>query len=120
MGGCVSTPYKPVKVKKRHVHRVRRRRGKIPSSAFIACKKGNGGAGTRVTDYSVSEMVHVDLDTGETTTCRRSEVSNSTFHLTQLQWHHSQYDSNGKSLEITMLFLQQVDLTRDRRACFVQ
>ncbi|KAI4389264.1 hypothetical protein MLD38_001504 [Melastoma candidum] len=94
MGGCVSTPYKPVKSKKRQVHRVRRRLGKIPSSAFIAGKKGNGGLGSLVTDYSVRETVRVDLDTGNTTTCRRSEVANSTYHLTQLQWCHSQYDSN--------------------------
>ncbi|KAI4320411.1 hypothetical protein MLD38_033896 [Melastoma candidum] len=94
MGGCVSTPHQNVKMKKRYVHRVHRRHGKIPSSGLAPRKKGNGGAGARVTDYSVSEIVRMDLNTGETTTCRRSEVSNSTFHLTQLQWQHSQYDSN--------------------------
>ncbi|VFQ96947.1 unnamed protein product [Cuscuta campestris] len=48
------------------------------------------GGGDGVTDFSVSEFVH----TTTTTTCRRSAVSNSTFHLTQRQWHHTQRGSN--------------------------
>ncbi|BBH00284.1 hypothetical protein Prudu_010234, partial [Prunus dulcis] len=57
-------------------------------------KKINSDAGDCMSDYAVSEFVHVDFENGATTTHRRSKVPNSTFHLTQLQWHHSQYDLN--------------------------
>ncbi|OWM64555.1 uncharacterized protein LOC116208300 isoform X2 [Punica granatum] len=93
MGACVSTPAKPTKVQKRYL-RHRKRRGKISTSAPDKIKKRSSNAGSRVTDFAVSEFIHMDFEKGETTTCRRSEVSNSTFHLTQLQWHLSQFDAN--------------------------
>ncbi|XP_075482837.1 uncharacterized protein LOC142523081 [Primulina tabacum] len=92
MGACVSshaiasTPSKTVKVR-------RKRRGRARRHCLNSVTDGNvkrkSNAGARVSDFAVSEFVHT------TTTCRRSEVSNSTFHLTQLQWHHSQIDANG-------------------------
>lgn len=48
-------------------------------------------AGSRI---SVSEFVQIDFEKGGTTTCRRSEVSNKSFHLTQVHWNH--VDENGK------------------------
>ncbi|XP_073310904.1 uncharacterized protein [Primulina huaijiensis] len=63
------------------------------NSVLDVNRKRASDAGARVTDFALSEFVHT------TTTCRRSEVSNSTFHLTQLQWHHSQIDANGVSQE---------------------
>ncbi|KZV45639.1 hypothetical protein F511_02299 [Dorcoceras hygrometricum] len=89
MGACVSshaiasTPSKTVKAR-------RKRRGRAKRHRLNSATDGNvnrkSNAGARVSDFALSEFVHT------TTTCRRSEVSNSTFHLTQMQWHHSQID----------------------------
>lgn len=95
MGGCVSTPSQTVKPRRRRRHRFKRLHGIIPVPIADAIKKRNSDAGTCVTDYSVSKIVHMEFDNGGTTTRRRSEVSNATFHVTQLQWHHSQPDANG-------------------------
>ncbi|XP_030954354.1 uncharacterized protein LOC115976925 [Quercus lobata] len=94
MGACVSTPSKNIKSRKKHHHRFRKRHGKFSKKFPDGTKKRKSDAGNRLTDYALSEFVHMDFEKGATTTCRRSEVSNSTFHLTQLQWHHSQYDTN--------------------------
>ncbi|XP_050380154.1 protein ENHANCED DISEASE RESISTANCE 2 [Argentina anserina] len=80
MGGCVSTPSKSQKKSRRGI----KRRGKVNGT-----KKRNSDGGARVADYSVSEYVHMGFENGATATCTRSKVSNSKFHLTELQWHHT-------------------------------
>lgn len=92
MGACVSssaTSHKQFKIirlrRKRHGCTKKHRLASITD----ASRKRNSDGGARVSDFAVGEFVHA------TTTCRRSEVSSSTFHLTQLQWHHSQIDANG-------------------------
>lgn len=94
MGGCVSTPSKTIKSQKKS-RRGSKRHGKIACSASNGTKKRNSDGGARVADYSVSEFVHMGFENGATATCRRSKVSNSKFHLTELQWHHSQSNANG-------------------------
>ncbi|XP_023551181.1 uncharacterized protein LOC111809071 isoform X2 [Cucurbita pepo subsp. pepo] len=95
MGGCVSTHSEKIRSRKNVHHQFRKYGRKITNTIPKAIIKRKSNAGNRVTDYAVSEFVHMDLESGATTTCRRSEVSNSTFHLTQLQWLHSQYDASG-------------------------
>ncbi|KAG5621554.1 hypothetical protein H5410_006772 [Solanum commersonii] len=87
MGGCVSTPATTIRARKKHHRRHRKYNRKNSNSGIIGTRKRNSDA--RVTDIAVSEFVHTT-----TTTCRTSEVSNSTFHLTQLQWQHNQIDGN--------------------------
>lgn len=87
MGGCVSTPATTIRARKKHHRRHRKYHRKNSNSGIIGTRKRNSDA--RVTDIAVSEFVHTT-----TTTCRTSEVSNSTFHLTQLQWQHNQIDGN--------------------------
>ncbi|KAM6573661.1 hypothetical protein CsatA_017741 [Cannabis sativa] len=107
MGGCVSTPshkIRPTRSRRRH-RLIKRRHGKISSAVVsdISSKKiannDHNNNNNNVRDYAVSEFVRMDFDNGETTTCRRSEVANATFHLTQLQWHRSQCDANVISHE---------------------
>ncbi|XP_027153006.1 uncharacterized protein LOC113753111 [Coffea eugenioides] len=86
MGACVSTPSHNIKARRRPYYRPRKHKGKLSNNVADGIRKRNSDA--RVADFSLSEFVHT------TTTCRRSEVSNATFHLTQLQWHHSQVDAN--------------------------
>ncbi|KAK9119070.1 hypothetical protein Scep_017163 [Stephania cephalantha] len=95
MGGCVSTTSGNGRVKsqRKHPRSSSKYRGKIPKPLRGTPKKRISDAG-KVTDFAVSEFVRVDFENGATTTCTRSEVANSTFHLTQLQWHHSQIDAN--------------------------
>nr|GMC97247.1 protein ENHANCED DISEASE RESISTANCE 2-like [Ipomoea batatas] len=90
MGTCASTPSQTIRARKKHHHRRRhkRHRGKVSSAVIEGNRKKNSDAAARVTDISVSEFVHT------TSTRKISEFSNSTFHLTQLQWHHSRKDAN--------------------------
>ncbi|KAL0377567.1 UNVERIFIED_CONTAM: hypothetical protein Sradi_3062200 [Sesamum radiatum] len=91
MGGCVSTPaipHKPLKIVKARRRRRGRSKKHLVSSATDGIRIRNSDAGARVSDLSVGEFLQTS------TTSRRSEVSNSTFHPSQLQWHHGQIDAN--------------------------
>lgn len=89
MGGCVSTNNKRIKEHPKCPRPSKSRRRSI--SGLAKRRRSDARKGT---DFSVSEYVHVNFEKGETTTCRRSEVSNSQYHVTQMQWHHTQIDSN--------------------------
>lgn len=95
MGACVSTHSRRSRVHKRQFYAAGKCRSKISTSLADAPIKRMNDAGNRVRDYAVSEYVHLDFEKGAATTCKRSEMSNMTFHLTQLQWNHSQIDGNG-------------------------
>lgn len=83
------------KPQKRNFGVFRKRHGKIAASIPDVHMK-------RLSD-AVSEYVHLDFEKGaSTTTCKRSEMSSTTFHLTQLQWNHSQIDANGTLLILSI------------------
>lgn len=87
MGGCASVPSKTIKPAGTKYHyRPVKFLGKL-THPYGSSRKRTSDA--RVNDFSVSEFIHT------TTTCRTSEVSNSTFQVTQLQWHHNEIDANG-------------------------
>lgn len=94
MGGCVSTTNKQVRTRSRYFRRPGKWNRKICSSVVDAPIRMSD-AGNSVGDISMSELVHLDFDKGAATACKRSDVSNMTLHLTQLQWNHSQIDENG-------------------------
>lgn len=94
MGACVSTPSASIKSQKKRHRRLKKWRGKISNSVADGTVKQNSDAGTDKTDYAIREFVQMDIEMGASGPLRRSDVSRSTFHLTQLQWHHSQYDEN--------------------------
>ncbi|KAL5739122.1 hypothetical protein ACOSQ2_028302 [Xanthoceras sorbifolium] len=89
MGSCVSTPARRVKRRRKH-----HKKSTKTLQNTDGTKKRSSDAGSRVTDFAVSQYVHMDFEKGSTTTCSRSEVSNSAFHLTQMEWHLSQVDAN--------------------------
>ncbi|GLT27608.1 hypothetical protein SLA2020_025930 [Shorea laevis] len=93
MGGCVSTQSGSPRPTRKYINRHRKCHGKIAASIPDIPIKRLSDAGSRIRDFALSEYVHLDFERGAATTCKRSEMSNKTFHLTQLQW--SQIDANG-------------------------
>lgn len=83
MGACVSHHNGKNLVQKKCSHKSRKHRGKI-SAAIPDVPMKHLGTDGGIKDFSVSEYV-----------CKRSEVSNKSFHVTQLQWNRSQVDSHG-------------------------
>ena len=93
MGGCVSTTHARVAPhRKKYTRRSQTRHTNLntPTCDAPIKRKSCSDAGSRI---SVSEFVQIDFEKGSTTTCRRSEVSNKAYHLTQVHWNH--VDENG-------------------------
>lgn len=97
MGSCTSKPNgKKSSGHKRKSHKSSKRRGNINTSLPDMPLKRISNAGNRVGDFTLSDFVNLDFEKPSSATCRRSEVSNMTIHLTQLQYHsHSQVDAKG-------------------------
>ncbi|KAJ0973758.1 hypothetical protein J5N97_015723 [Dioscorea zingiberensis] len=88
MGACVSTSNRRPRMTRKRL-RSRKCHGRVSTSSIPGTPKGKSGRnGNCMTDFALSEL-HVET---AGTSRRISEVSNLTFHLTQLQWHHSQVD----------------------------
>ncbi|CAJ1931988.1 unnamed protein product [Sphenostylis stenocarpa] len=100
MGSCASNPNRKGNGNghKRRKHKSGKRRGNIPTALPEMPLKRVSNAGSLVGDFNLSDFVHLDFENGASAPCRRSEVSNMKFHLTQLQYH-SQIDANGKYQE---------------------
>lgn len=90
MGACVSKSYSRPRARK-HPPRTRKFCGRFSASGPDT-PKSQIGDGNCLADFGLSEFVRMET---ATTSRRKSEVSNLTFHLTQMQWHHSQMDANG-------------------------
>ncbi|WOL15443.1 hypothetical protein Cni_G24224 [Canna indica] len=86
MGTCVSTSNRRSRSPKYSL-RYRRYRGKISASVPDAPLTRKSDIGNQL-----AESQFVQVKTAKSR--RKAEVSNLAFHLTQLQWHHSQMDTN--------------------------
>ncbi|TKY58920.1 hypothetical protein E2542_SST15995 [Spatholobus suberectus] len=89
MGGCASKPNRKRNVHKRENKKSRKRKGNISTSLAEMPLKRLSNAG----------IIHLDFEHGASATCRKSDVSNMKFHLTQLQYHSHSQNANGKSHE---------------------
>lgn len=100
MGSCASNPSRKSSGQKRRKQKSGKRRGNgLPSALPELPLKRVSNAGSRVGDFSLSNFVHLDFENNGASapSCRRSEVSNMKFHLTQYH-SHSQIDANGMHL----------------------
>ncbi|XP_027913351.1 uncharacterized protein LOC114173272 [Vigna unguiculata] len=98
MGSCASNPNRKANSgHKRRKHKSKRR-GNIPTALPDMPLKRVSNAGSIVGDFNITDFVNLDFENGASAPCKRSEVSNMKFHLTQLQYH-TQIDANGKYQE---------------------
>ncbi|XP_042420087.1 uncharacterized protein LOC122008425 [Zingiber officinale] len=86
MGTCVSTSKRRPR-SRNHSLRFRRSHGKVSASVPDASATRKSHIGNQ---FARSQFVHVK----SSTSCRKSKVSSLAFHLTQLQWHHKQMETN--------------------------
>ncbi|KAK7407400.1 hypothetical protein VNO78_09288 [Psophocarpus tetragonolobus] len=96
MGSCASNPNRKGSGHKRRKQKSGKRRGNLPTALPEMPLKRVSNAGSLVGDFTLSDFVHLDFENGTSAPCRRSEVSNMKFHLTQLQYHsHRKYQEEA-------------------------
>ncbi|XP_074560927.1 uncharacterized protein LOC141817157, partial [Curcuma longa] len=86
MGTCVSTSKRRPR-SRNHSLWLRRSHGKVSASVPDAPATRKSHIGNQ---FAHSQFVHIKTSTS----CRKSKVSSLAFHLTQLQWHHKQMETN--------------------------
>ncbi|KAL9667169.1 hypothetical protein QQ045_001518 [Rhodiola kirilowii] len=86
MGICVSIPAYDTKSNKRYQHRSKSCHGKVTKTKHVNTDS------RRVADFAMSKLLHMSLGKSAKTTHKRTEVTNSTIHVTQVQWH--EFDTN--------------------------
>lgn len=104
MGGCVSYQKRRHQTRRKfHFSKSRKSRGRIYASvagpAITRSKEENDGIENPLTDISINNFVHLDLDKARA--AHRSEVANLNIHVRQLQWCHTRTDSKVVSKEET-------------------
>ena len=80
MGGCISKSNKRITPSRKIGRRLGKHRGRILAS---------------IPDVPIKRISDAENCVGDFVVGKRSEVSNMTIHLTQLQWNHSQVDANS-------------------------
>lgn len=70
------------------MYRSRKYHGAIPISCYHAPLTRHSSA------EPLTDFVHLDFQT-DVLTHHKSDASNLTLHLTQMQWHHGEMDSDG-------------------------
>lgn len=86
MGSCGSKPNKKSNIHRRENKKSAKRKGNISTSHADMPLKRRSNAGSRVSDYPLTDFVHQDFEKG----ALKSDVSNKKFHLAQLYHSHSQ------------------------------
>lgn len=103
MGTCSSTLPRNYKSQSIILHHPKKAGGKLWKIVRNRRRKGKS-------DASVSDFLQT------TTTCRRSEVSSSTYHLTQFQWRHKQNDGSGIFfVQILVFFFKKILYKNDKK-----
>ncbi|KAF3772725.1 hypothetical protein EJ110_NYTH55854 [Nymphaea thermarum] len=93
MGGCVSTSAKRKPRTRKYFIRSRNCRRKVTPSIPDAPKPRVSDAMNPLTEFALSEFVQMDFEKNEAAH-GRTEVSNLTLHLTQLEWHSGRLDAS--------------------------
>lgn len=104
MGGCVSTSAKRKPRTRKYFIRSRNCRRKVAPSLPPKPRVSVSDAMNPLTEFALSEFVQMDLDKNEAAH-GRTEVSNLTLHLTQLEWHSGQLDASGNFQPYSWFFV---------------